>query len=215
MTTTARNLPTGTIIAGLVLCAALAACGTTSNIRSSASADGAAAGTARGAASRIDASGYDRIVVLDFVDATGKGGLSPEQARSHDQAMASAVRVFPDLIAQKLRESGAYREVVRGPAQGRALVVSGRITRLVEGSGALRFWVGMGAGSSYFDATTELADSETGQSLGQVVTDKNSWALGGIIAASQTVASFMEGAAQKIATELAAARRGMAARNTH
>lgn len=35
----------------------------------------------------------------------------------------------------------------------------------------------------------------------QVVTDKNSWALGGTIAATQTSQSFMNGAADKIATE--------------
>ena len=36
----------------------------------------------------------------------------------------------------------------------------------------------------------------SGDSLGQVTTDKNRWALGGGIAATQTVQSFMQGAAE-------------------
>ncbi|MCP6726053.1 DUF4410 domain-containing protein, partial [Klebsiella pneumoniae] len=76
--------------------------------------------------------------------------------------MGSAIRDFPDMIAQEIRATGAFPEVVRGPSTGAALVVSGRITRLTEGNSALRFMVGMGAGSSYFDATTELGDAETG-----------------------------------------------------
>ena len=41
-----------------------------------------------------------------------------------------------------------------------------------------------------------------GDPLGQIDVDKNSWALGGAIAASQTVDQFMREAAEKIASEL-------------
>ena len=61
----------------------------------------------------------------------------------------------------------------------------------------LRALVGFGAGSSYFDATVEFIDKQSNVKLGSIVTDKNSWALGGFIAASQTVDTFMEGAAKK------------------
>jgi uncharacterized NAD-dependent epimerase/dehydratase family protein len=73
----------------------------------------------------------------------------------------------------------------------------------------------MGAGSSYFDATTALADAETGASLGLVTTDKNSWALGGGIAAGQTVQSFMQGAAEKIAKELKERKKGATVASRH
>jgi hypothetical protein len=214
MTTTTKGLLIGRIT-GLVLSAALAACGSTSNIKPVQQADAVVAAPAQRHGARIDVSGYDRVVVLDFIDATDKSALSPDKARAHDEAMATAVRQFPDLIAHKLRESGAFSEVVRGPSPGKALAVSGRITRLVEGSDALRLWIGMGAGSSYFDATTELSDAESGQALGQVATDKNSWALGGFIAARQTVASFMEGAAQRIAAQLRDSKQGGAARKAN
>ena len=118
---------------------------------------------------------------------------------------------FADLIANKVRGSGAFQEVARTATPGKVLSVSGRITRLTEGSSALRFWVGMGAGSSYFEATTELSDAESGASLGTIHTDKNSWALGGGIASAQTVQSFMEGASDKIATQLRDSRKGLPA----
>lgn len=70
----------------------------------------------------------------------------------------------------------------------------------MEGSAALRFWVGLGAGNSYFDATTEFRDAD-GRMLGRILTDKNSWGLGGAIAAGQTPETFMNSAAQKIALE--------------
>ena len=74
------------------------------------------------------------------------------------------------------------------------------VTRFVEGNAALRLFIGMGAGSSYFDATTRFKDS-TGKVLGEIKTDKNSWGLGGSIAAGQTVFKFMENAAEKVAEE--------------
>jgi hypothetical protein len=193
---------------------ALCACGTTSNIKPSPKPE-AVAGQAQPAPANLDLSGYEKVVVLDFTDATDKSKLKPDKVAAYSEAMATAVRTFPDLIAQKVRETNAFQEVVRGPGTGKALVVSGHIDRLVEGNGALRLLIGMGAGSSYFEATTGLADEETGNALGLVTTDKNSWALGGGIAASQTVQSFMQGAAEKIAKELQQRKKGAAVASSH
>jgi hypothetical protein len=189
------------LIAALMLTSTLVACGTTSNIKPSTNSE--AVGTAAQKNGKvIDLSAYDKIVVLDFVDGTDKSKLKPDKARSQSDAMATAVRSFPDLIADKVRGTGAFQEVVRGPSPGKSLAITGTITRLAEGNASLRLWIGMGAGSSYFDATTDLADGESGASLGQLITDKNSWALGGALASAQTVQSFMEGAAEKIAAQL-------------
>lgn len=184
------------------------ACGTTSNIKPEQKSWESASAAAPGASPGIDLSSYDKVAVLDFTDATDKSKMKADAARSYSDTMASAVRAFPDLIAQKIRDTGAFQEVVRGPSAGKTLVISGRITRLVEGNGALRLLVGMGAGSSYFDATTDLADGESGSVLGHITTDKNSWALGGGLAATQTVQSFMQGAAEKIAQQLRDGRKG-------
>jgi hypothetical protein len=68
----------------------------------------------------------------------------------------------------------------------------------MEGNAALRMFVGMGAGSSYFDANVRFSDSR-GKSLGMIRVDKNSWALGGGLAATQTVDTYMREGAKKTA----------------
>ncbi len=92
---------------------------------------------------------------------------------------------------------------ITGKPDGSTLVVSGVITRFVEGNAALRLLVGMGAGSSYFDADIQVTDGGTNTSVTSLHADKNSWGLGGGIAASQTVDTFMKEAAKKTAAEVA------------
>ena len=60
----------------------------------------------------------------------------------------------------------------------------------------------MGAGSAFFEADVQFRDGK-GNSIGQVKVDKNSWALGGGLAAGQSPLTFMDGAAEKIADEAA------------
>ena len=163
----------------------------------------------------LDLSGYDRVVVLDFADATDKSKIKPADVRAYTDSVTTALHAFPDLIAQKVRDTGAFQEVLRTAGPGKALSISGRITRLTEGSAAMRLWIGMGAGSSYFEATTELADAESGKALGTIATNKNSWALGGGIAAGQSVQSFMQGAAEKIAAQLRDGKKGTVAAKAH
>ena len=189
-------------IAGPVMATVLAACGSTTVIKPTREAEATIAAPEPKGKATLDLAGYDKVVVLDFVDAVDKTKIKPADLRAYSDTVATATHTFPDLIAQKLRDTGAYREVVRGPSPGKAVVISGRITRLTEGNSALRLFVGMGAGSAYFDATTDLADAESGSSLGEVATNKNSWVLGGGFAAGQSVQSFMEGAAEKIAQDL-------------
>ncbi len=204
-----------TRIAALVLTSALAACGTTSEIKPTQKPEALAVSPAQKSKPSIDLSAYDKVIVLDFVDDTDKSKLKPDQVRAYSDTMATAVRTFPDLIAQKVHDTGAFEEVVRGPSEGKAVSISGRITRLAEGNSALRLWIGMGAGSSYFDATTDIYDAQSGERLGQVTTDKNSWALGGAIAATQTVQSFMQGAAEKIASQLRQSKQGQSVAKAH
>jgi hypothetical protein len=194
--------------------ALLSACGTTSNLQPAADASPRTAVPATGRAP-LDLASYDTVAVLDFRDGTDKSKIKPEKLQAYSETVATATHTFSDLIAQKLRETKVFATVERGSASGHALIVSGSITRLVEGNTALRLLVGMGAGSSYFEATTEIADAESGQSLGHISTDKNSWALGGGIAAGQTVDSFMQGAAVKIAQQLRDNKQGVAVAKSH
>ena len=202
-----------------VLAAFAAACGTTSELQQPAKPDTASATAptqetaahAQKVKPRVDLSGYDKIVVLDFTDGTDTSKLKPEQVRLHGTIMANNLRIFSDLIAQKISETGAYSEVVREPSPGKALVVSGKVTRLVEGNGTLRLLVGFGAGSSYFDAMVQLSDAESGDVIASASTDNNSWALGGGLAATQTVQSFMDLSATRIAARLRDGKKGPSA----
>jgi hypothetical protein len=118
-----------------------------------------------------------------------------------------ATRQFPDVIAAEITRTGAFSEVLRNEQSDECtLVIRGAITRYQKGSAAARFWVGMGAGTSHFDAIVEFRDGSTDNLLGTVVVDKNSWVLGGGLASGQTPEVFMQEAARKIARELQQAR---------
>ncbi len=200
-----------------VLAALAAACGTTSELQRPADTVSATtpahdtAGPAQKLKPHVDLSEYDKVVVLDFTDGTDASKLKPEQVSIHNTMMANNLHRFSDLIAQKISETKAYSQVAREPSPGKALVVSGRVTRLVEGNGTLRLLVGFGAGSSYFDAMVQLSDAESGAVIASASTDNNSWALGGGLAATQTVQSFMDLSATRIAARLRDGKNGPSA----
>jgi hypothetical protein len=142
---------------------------------------------------------YNQVSVLDFADKT-KNDEPRDKMREYG-------RHFADLVAVELLKTNAFGKVdrVESPQPG-SLALAGDITRCTEGSSALRYWVGMGAGSSYLDATLRFSDADSSEPIGEIVVDKNSWALGGGLAAGQTVQKFMEGAAKKVANQLAEAK---------
>ena len=190
----------------------LAACGSTSRIKPSQAPEGD--GAAQPASLRLSpelVQGYSTVQVVDFEDATAHARIPERHRAEHIATVGQATRDFADRIATEIRETGAFPNVSRSPVEGKALVLGGRITRFKEGNGAARLFIGFGAGSSFFDATVVLKDHETGQVLGEIVVDRNSWPLGGVLAATQTVDRFMAGAAKKTAAELDALKRGEAA----
>ena len=139
----------------------------------------------------VDLSNYKSIVVEDFSDGTEKKSLPQFAGRN-----------FSDRISSSIRGKGFVKTVSRKPVEERSLIISGKITRYEEGNPTLRLLVGMGAGSSYFDATVVLKDSLSGEVIGEIIADRNSWGLGGAVAATQTVDQFMIETADKVATEL-------------
>lgn len=135
---------------------------------------------------------YSKVIVKNF---NYKG------AANEVNGPASST-IFPDHISNEIKKNGSFSSVSRsGKAGADTLVISGDVTRYVTGNAALRFFVGMGAGSSYFDADVHFTDGATGKSLGTIKVDKNSWGLGGGLASGQTPESFMQGSAKKVATE--------------
>ena len=173
----------------------LVACGSTSRLRTE-SAD-----------ARRQIRDYDRVEVINF-DATATKKSDDEQKLADFLgALAEARSHFADRIAEELTERGAFSEVSRDPLEGSALRVSGTITRFEEGNVAARMVTGF-AGQAHFEATVTVTDNTTGELLGSFDVDRNSWPLpiGASTNAVQNVGMFMNGAANRIADELAAAR---------
>ena len=158
----------------------LASCGTTSSMKD-------AQGTTISTSTRK----FSKATVLNFQSSVA----------GTDGKVAAAQIYFADCIASETKKTGGFKSVTRGAKpDADTLVIDGTITRYAEGSAALRLMIGLGAGSSYFNAKVNFKDSQ-GKALGEVLVDKNSWVLGGALAATQTPQTYMEGAAKKIATE--------------
>ena len=179
------------IVLAVSLVLLMSACGTTSGIKQQGDV-----------VNEVDLTKYNVVVIKAFDDET-KGNRLPIYASNN----------FSDRITGAIRGKGTFEQVLReadfDPKEHEAsnvMMLQGAITRYQEGNAALKLWVGFGAGSTYFDAKVELFDMLKGDSLGQIDVDRNSWALGGAIAASQTVDQFMREAAEKVASELAKKR---------
>jgi len=159
----------------------LAGCGTTSDLQ-----------TAQG--SKVMPSGkYNKVVVQNF----------KVTVPAHAQEAASSATLFPDAIAAELRKEGHFRAVSRsGPADPNTLSIDGVITKYHEGNQSKRMWLGMGFGMAFLEATVRFSDSK-GKVIGTIKVDKNSWAMGGGLAAGQNPQSFMNDAADKISEEAA------------
>jgi hypothetical protein len=141
---------------------------------------------------------FDRVQVARFHRLVKKSDTA-------DTKVDWACGHFADLIVRELTATGAFATVSRvedtGIAYGDVLVISGDITRYVEGNAFARFMVGFGAGSSYFDAAVRFADGGTGDKIGTIKVARNSWVLGGGYASGQTPEMYMAEAAKKIASE--------------
>ena len=119
-----------------------------------------------------------------------------------EQAAWSAV-AFPDVIAAEIRKASRFSSVMRnGTPDSNTVVIDGVVTKYDEGSTSKRMWLGMGFGMAFLEATVTFRDSK-GNSIGTIKVDKNSWPLGGGLAAGQNPHSFMSDAADKIAEEAA------------
>jgi hypothetical protein len=142
--------------------------------------------------------GYRRVSVLNFGDKT-EGQILRGQERS----------TFPDLIVGALKRTKAFEEVrhLENPAEG-TLVVSGDITRLDPGNPSLSGTIGMGLGMAHFDAVVRFSDANTGQLLGEMVIDLNSWPLGGPFGIAADALEFMRESAKRIAKQLSKAKSG-------
>jgi hypothetical protein len=182
-----------------VVCAifvAVSGCGTTSSFQS-----------APAEQEFIDLTPYDRLLVEDFVDDATRRA-KPEMQPILEPKVTRARTLFADQIVSVVKAEGGFAVVDRSgaPANG-TLILRGAITQYDEGNATLRWMVGFNAGNVNFDATLQLIDGVSQAVLGTWIVDKNSWALGGGIAATQTPDEFMAEAARKIGVELSTSRK--------
>ena len=180
------------ILIALALC--FAGCGSVSNIKTPGK-------------SKLNAiAAYDRVVVEDFNDTTHPNIKDDVKLAMHHDRAKMAGSNFADRIASELDALGIFKEVSRSSMDDPHLVIFGDVVRYAEGNSAARLWIGMGAGSSYFDAIVKFKDGASGEVLGSVTIDKNSWVFGGGIASGQTVEHFMNRGAKRIAEEISETR---------
>lgn len=149
---------------------------------------------------------YTKVYVQDIQTSKAQSDVSPME-------MTRVGKDFSDMISDRITASNAFTSVERiGPntdlaalaesVEEEAIIIRGNISRFKNGSPLARAVIGFGLGSSYLDADVDVVDAKTGAKLGKIVVDKNSWPLGGMVAATQTGKSYLPGAARKIATEL-------------
>ena len=149
---------------------------------------------------------YTTAIVIDFNDATTpERELVQQDLTEHRRKVAAAGRRFADLIATRLMAEKMYTVVLRQPSPADALLITGDITRYVEGDAAERLLIGMFSGRSRLEGIIQFSDNRSGDTVGAMTVDKHSWVLGGILAAGQTVEDYMEKAAEKVADEIRAA----------
>ena len=168
----------------LVIAALTSGCGTVSKISPATSASGGS----------LKVKKYQRIVVMTPTTTVTDAKDKPVAEK--------ACGYLADAMVDHLRKLQLAETIERDGGINDALVISSVITRCTEGSAGLRLWIGMGAGSSFFDANISFKDGSSGDAIGAMVVDKNSWALGGGAASAQTVTAFMEAAAKKVAEQI-------------
>ncbi len=150
---------------------------------------------------------FSRVVVGEFVANDTREAKDEDEARRRAEEIDAGRQAFSEKIAQELREVGAFDEVLVGEASGPALRISGSIDQWEPGNVAARSLVGF-VGKSEFDARVVFGDNETGQELGTLKVNRNSWPLpiGTFTNVVQSVELHMELAARRVAHELARAR---------
>lgn len=153
-----------------------------------------------------DLSNYDSVVVLNFASAVDLTDMTKTEREIAQREIAEAGAKLADELTIEIERNKVFATTSREPLTGNAVVISGVITRFSEGNASLRMWIGLGAGSSYFDAEVYFSDNITGDALGNVIIDRNSWPLGGGVAAAQNIDFYIDEAARQITRDLMEAR---------
>lgn len=149
-------------------------------------------------ARKAEIADYQHVVVGEFAVAGERIKAKPEEVDAGRQA-------FAEKIVEALAKTNAFETVELGETSGTpALKVSGTIEQWQVGNIAARTLVGF-VGMSEFDATVVFSDLATGEELGRLKVNRNSWPLpiGSASNVVQSVDFHMHQAAKRVAAELA------------
>ena len=178
-----------------VLAVALTACGTTSDIKPDSAPVAEGGAPTQNVKLTVDLSAYDKVVVLDFADATDTSKLKPDQLRSHNEMMATDLPFLRSHCA-RIRDRSLLGGGTRARGQGTGHLRAGH----AWSKATARFvCIGMGRGV-LFRRRGQVDGFETGNT-GQCHDRQQQLALGGALASGQTVQSFRI-VSSKIATRL-------------
>jgi hypothetical protein len=180
----------------LLATAFLTACGSTSNLKSTSGAKA------------LSLTEYELVYVADFADKTTSPSRDAAKEAAYRQTVKEAGTSFADMIRTNIEKTKNAPEVVRAAPEAsdkKVLRIDGDITIFKRGNALAKMLLPL-AGSTKFNANVRFNDQTSNEKLGEIVVDKNSNPLGGGIAAAQTTANFMSGAAEKVADELEKAR---------
>ena len=154
---------------------------------------------------------FNRVEVLDFSASDKQHFDDAKKQADYDASLTEAEHRFADKIAEQIKATNAFANVSRETGTDPALRVTGNISRYDEGNIVARGLTGF-VGQTHFDAVITVSDARSGQTLATLKIDRNSWPLpvGASASTIQTTGFFMNEAAKKIASELAAKKQGVA-----
>lgn len=163
----------------------LTSCGSISKIKSS---------------SKIDLGKYERVVIMDFDNKTGK-------AIFIDQNKTPINQSFPDKIYHQLHSSPEFADInliktksANFISKGN-LVITGEITKADDGNDVLRGIFGLW-GRSRLTANIDFIDGNTKKSIAQIEIKKASLAFGLFISANQNLEYLIQDSANNVSDKI-------------
>ena len=162
-----------------------------------------------GSLGKLDASKKNRADIADYEHVlVGEFSAEGERIKAKPEEVEAGRRAFSEKIVEELVKLGAFDRIEAGEtADGPALKISGTVDQWQPGNVAARTLVGF-VGMSEFDATVIFSDAASGEELGRLKVNRNSWPLpiGSASNVVQSVDFHMHQAAKRIAAELAKAK---------
>ncbi len=117
------------------------------------------------------------------------------------------VQRFQDELVAQIQQTGVFQRVTQAGSEGSpALNLRVFVTALDPGSQAMRFWVGMGAGSARVDMEGEVVATSTNQSLFRFVDARSGDDVAGLFGSEDLMGDDLTAQAKRVAEVFASHR---------